>query len=506
MNTLNAYVGAVFTPIKWAKWVIGKYNLLERWLQGATFLDPACGDGAFLRAFISLAKERNIKAHLPIENLFGFEIEKEFIQNFKQKLEPKDLRLIKNIKQLDFILENPDIRVDYLVGNPPWINYSDLHDSYKDLIRTRFIEYRLAQKKTNLLLGNSRVDLSALFVTKSIVDNLNSRGQAFFFLPLSLILNDGAHNNFRQFCSKGRNFYLNEVYDFADFKISESISTRYGLASFRVEQSYSAPRPYFTTIDRISWKKSYAHQFGLGKAYHILDSKNSEFKYKQISLRKSQKPRQGINTCGANRLLIFSDCKQADEKHMQVITSMGGIKLENNLLFPVITKKNFEEVNPKPSKWALLPYSSNGKPLSIDDLKRLPLTYEYLESIRHDLTARKGTLINSLINKNYYYAWLGVNDYAFARAKLVWSAYGTDMFKAKVFTSFNGKSWQANQALQAYIPCQGEAEALNLLSEIEKSGINEYLKAFQMQGTRSFAQPGRIADFFKIINESIAVP
>ena len=74
------------------------------------------------------------------------------------------------------------------------------------------------------------------------------------------------------------------------------------------------------------------------------------------------------------------------------------------------------------------------------------------------------------------------------------------MFKAKVFTSFNGKSWQANQALQAYIPCQDEAEALNLLNEVEKSGINEYLKAFQMQGTRSFAQPGRIADFFKIIS------
>ena len=76
---MNSYIGAVFTPIEWAKWVITKNQLFEKWLDGASFLDPSCGDGAFLRAFIELAKEKQVKKSLPVHNLYGFEIEKTFI-------------------------------------------------------------------------------------------------------------------------------------------------------------------------------------------------------------------------------------------------------------------------------------------------------------------------------------------------------------------------------------------------------------------------------------------
>ena len=40
--------GRVFTPLKWAKWVIEKYDLLTKWKQGATIIDPTCGQGVVL--------------------------------------------------------------------------------------------------------------------------------------------------------------------------------------------------------------------------------------------------------------------------------------------------------------------------------------------------------------------------------------------------------------------------------------------------------------------------
>ena len=65
-------MGAVFTPLSWAVWVIEQYKLGEEWMKGATFLDPTVGEGAFLESFIAWAIHKGIDTTtLPLENLFG---------------------------------------------------------------------------------------------------------------------------------------------------------------------------------------------------------------------------------------------------------------------------------------------------------------------------------------------------------------------------------------------------------------------------------------------------
>ena len=53
-------LGAVFTPSQWVKWLLDRYNVVERWLKCASVLDPTCGDGSFLIGIVEVALEKGI--------------------------------------------------------------------------------------------------------------------------------------------------------------------------------------------------------------------------------------------------------------------------------------------------------------------------------------------------------------------------------------------------------------------------------------------------------------
>ena len=50
----------------------------------------------------------------------------------------------------------------------------------------------------DLLLGNARTDIASLILLKVIHSNLKEGGKAIFFLPLSILQNDGANQEFKQ--------------------------------------------------------------------------------------------------------------------------------------------------------------------------------------------------------------------------------------------------------------------------------------------------------------------
>ncbi len=58
-DTFN--IGRVFTPLPRAIWLIEVTGAFLAWLEGATVLDPTCGEGAFLEAFVALARREGIR-------------------------------------------------------------------------------------------------------------------------------------------------------------------------------------------------------------------------------------------------------------------------------------------------------------------------------------------------------------------------------------------------------------------------------------------------------------
>ncbi len=88
LSTLESSpIGAFFTPLQWAKWVVAENKLFEQWTQGAVVFDPTAGEGSFLEAFVALAFDRHIPVTIDMaRRLAGAEKEKKFARNFFLKM------------------------------------------------------------------------------------------------------------------------------------------------------------------------------------------------------------------------------------------------------------------------------------------------------------------------------------------------------------------------------------------------------------------------------------
>lgn len=487
---VNAGIGVVYTPLQWAKFALEKYGVFDLWIAGKTIFDPTMGCGNLLASLVEYGLSKGYKIpQLPLHNLFGLEIENAAYQ--------KAVDLFSDHYQTDMtgnfyhgdIFNFNEKQFDALFGNPPWCNFVDLPNDYKEKIKPLFYTYSMINNSKKLLLGGSRIDIAALVIQKTIACNLKENGAAVFFLPLSLFLNDGAHTAFRKFCVQGSRYSLCSVYDFDTIDVFEKRATRYGLALFKknAAQTYSIP---FFRMENDTWKEYTALSSGEGQAYRI--SGNTQWQKTDIpciDAPRDAKPRQGVNPCGAINVFVFKEYTDIDADICKVNDKYY---LPKKYIYPLITANNFRE-NKNASKWVLLPYNkTTGKPLAPSEMKNEYYLFQYLQLHKNVLENRKGVLIQSQIKRGIWWALLGVGTYSFSHYKIVWEAYGKNTFRPQLF----GGAWQANQSLQAFIPCNDKLTADDLLIQLKNPKIEEYLRASKMEGTMNWAQPGKMAAIF----------
>jgi hypothetical protein len=438
-------IGEVFTPAVWVRWLLDRRNLVRRWLDGATLLDPAMGQGDIFAGLISGALELGADVNrLPFDRLYGIELRERNLRAFFERLPPEIRARMRaeNFLCADALLADVPRRADILVGNPPWKNFNDLPEDYKRVLKPVYKEYGLVLNKRQVLLGGSRVDVAALFVARSIVEYLRPGGEACFFLPLSLFLNPGAHGIFRRFTAR------------------EPIGGSDGPLAVR-ERAHG--------------------EVGLSA---------------RLALPAHARPRQGANTCGANRYLMLAGVTTGNL--FRAVTPLGERELESQLLYPLITAANLAGAS-EPAQFILLAYDpATGQPLTLEKLAAFPRTLAYLREIRGELAARKGVLIRSLVARGRWWSLLGVGRYSFAPYKVVWRAFGGRSMNPVIFSSYAARSWQPNQALQAYVPCYSIQEARACARFLASREAARFLAAFRMGGTKSWAQPGRVKNLFYI--------
>ncbi|HNY25906.1 MAG TPA: hypothetical protein PKH31_00865, partial [Candidatus Sumerlaeota bacterium] len=223
----NKPIGAVFTPIAWARFAIHRHGFLKEWIDGASICDPTAGDGSFVFALCDECIESGIPLTPErIGRIFVCEKETSFLETFRAQFLARYGILFpdKNIYLCDVLLDPPNIQVDFLFGNPPWVNFSDMPSVYKERLKSYFIEANLVTDPRSLLLGSSRIDLAALVVVQTMTHLLKHGGKAAFFLPLSLFQNPGSHARFREFLLQGNAHYeLLEILDFDKADVFEGI-------------------------------------------------------------------------------------------------------------------------------------------------------------------------------------------------------------------------------------------------------------------------------------------
>ena len=191
------------------------------------------GEGNLLEALITYGVSQGFTINeLPTHSLFGNELNTVYFNRTINKFSEKyGLDMSLNLTNEDF-LRLASAKYDIVFGNPPWQNFVDLPESYKEQIKSYFFKFDLIGNSQSLLLGGSRIDIAALIIQIAIKDFIKQDGEAIIFMPLSLFLNDGANRNFRTYSIGTANYRVNSIFDFNDEDVFGGIATRYGLTHF----------------------------------------------------------------------------------------------------------------------------------------------------------------------------------------------------------------------------------------------------------------------------------
>ncbi|MBM3404403.1 MAG: SAM-dependent DNA methyltransferase [Bacteroidetes bacterium] len=506
IENYNRKFGAVFTPLSWAKRIVEKH-FFNQWLEGATILDPTAGEGVFIEAFLCIAKEKSIKlTNENLSRLFGIELNQKFIDNFFQRVNsvyfiefPKS-----NYRQGDILFQANEIKADFLVGNPPWVNFTDLDDDYKEKIKHLFLEFGLVANQKDLLLGNARTDIASLILLKVLHSNLKENGKAIFFLPLSIFQNDGANQQFRNYKVKGIEFCVEDIIDFNGNKIFEDILGRYGVALFHRNIKQKFPIKYHV-LENGKWHSRKAKPlFSSTDPLTVFDNEETESRldgFQKIVLARHFQPRQGVNTCGANDIFFFGSFKLVGQNRVELKSKSGEtVIVDSNYVYPLTVSSTLTSETPQPEKVILIPHQQNGKPIDLETLQQEEGLFSYLLKHKTLLENRKGVLINTWINKGYWWALMGIGVYSFVPYKIMWKAFGDSVFKPKILKpDKNFGSWQGNQSLNAFIGASTLDEANEIYNKLTNPIIQDYLASLRMQGTCNWAQPGRMKKLMEFV-------
>ena len=349
--------------------------------------------------------------------------------------------------QGDILLDTfPIPPCDLYLGNPPFINYADLPESYRERIKPLWTGYLPVQKGFSLLLGDSRGDIAALVFYHSLNTYLREGGRFAVILPNSLIKGNRATENFREF----RGITVDRIVDISrtDAFLHTNRSCFYIMGTRGGETSY--PLPY---------EKEKEESFLIRKNGLLIEEDLSLEQGSEYSIR------QGINTLGANGVFFFD--RKPD--------------LEEELIRPLLRSGDVGENRAEASRWVLLPYSQKGELLTEGDLaESYPRAWGYLCSCRKKLEGRK----SRFARKNWY-ALFGIGPYTFAPYKVIWRAMGAKRLEAAVITDAI-----PNQAMHAYIACDSRDEAEYLCGLLNSERIRRMTAVLSESRSRSFAQPG----------------
>lgn len=102
-------------------------------------------------------------------------------------------------------------RVDYVVGNPPWVNWESLPSEYRDATKPLWVRYGLFTLKGHAArLGGGKKDLSMLFVYLCLDSYLVKGGQLGFVITQTLFKTREAADGFRKFAfqSEGKTVHI----------------------------------------------------------------------------------------------------------------------------------------------------------------------------------------------------------------------------------------------------------------------------------------------------------
>ncbi len=138
-------------------------------------------------------------------------------------------------------------KFDFVVGNPPWVNWESLSDEYRAATKQLWIDYGLFSLRGHAArLGGGKKDLAMLFAYAAMDHYLKERGKLGFVMTQTIFKTKGAGDGFRRFRLGENGDYLNVLHvdDLSNLQPFEGATNRTSVMICQRGQKMRYPVPY----------------------------------------------------------------------------------------------------------------------------------------------------------------------------------------------------------------------------------------------------------------------
>jgi SAM-dependent methyltransferase len=424
----------------------------ERMDALANVLDESVESGVGRDAFLHRLKDA---ANLPLKET-GL-IEEELVRLFEQLKELHDqglngvwARIIKNAFAPLFI--EP---CDYIVGNPPWVNWESLPDDYRLQTKPLWDHYGLfPHGGMDTILGKGKKDISMLMTYVSIDRYLRDGGKLGFVLSQSLFKTSGAGQGFRRFrLPDNTPFAPSVVEDMVELNPFEGATNRTAVAVFLKSKGVRYPVSYQywkkreagrgsaiafdtpyeeVTAEKITFRAWYAEpvdQMDATSAWITARSKALRALHNVLG-KSPYSAHAGSFTGGANGIYWVEIVGARPGSLSMIANITEGAKraipktqaaIETELLYPLLRGRDVGRWRAVPSAHVLMvqdPKTRRG--IAVETMeKQYPKAHSYLAKFEKVLRSR-AAFRRYFRAEDPYWSMFNVSPFTFAPWKVVW--------------------------------------------------------------------------------------
>lgn len=533
-------LGEYFTP-DWLSQLVIKRTVGDQDVKSKTFLDPTCGSGTFLRNTIRLY--RDITNGEIFNCVYGIDINPvsvfaaqinylieyySYFQSFDNL--PERLPIFEAdvtqevIYSVGLFDDKPKVvtdsigKVDFIVGNPPWVNWEYLPKSYRERTHEAWKYYGLYSGKgldSNFL----KEDISCLITYVVTHKYLKKDGKLGFLLKESLFKSVKQGKYFRKFFLQPENLYLGIdcILDLTYLSPFEGINPRTVALIFTKGLKTDYPFNYLV-IKPTNGKRRFPIDWTINDIENAIEEEEilatpsnpndisssiMTLNAKAMKVAKSivgksyYKARTGVFTGGGNAMYWLS-IEDKDGEKIKVHNIIGRAKnkveevnchLESDFVFPFVTGSDVGFWSFKYDKYIVCPHTATSKmnPINHTQLSQYPLMQSYFERFKADLELRKGfTGLDKGIHEQFYYSLQRIGEYTFAPYKVAWK-YISKNFVPVVIENVHDKFLGVKTCLPnekvIYVGLESADEAYYLCGFLSSTFIRQTIESY-MVGTQ----------------------
>ncbi|MFH1749693.1 MAG: N-6 DNA methylase [bacterium] len=403
--------------------------------------------------------------------------------------------------------------IDYIVGNPPWVNWEYLPKNYKKETEKVWQYYELFDYK-GLNSIFIKEDISSLITYVAVDNHLKEGGKTGFILKESLFKSSKQGAGFRKFfLPKTKTpLYPYLVHDLTEFSPFIGVNNKTFILFLTKGSKWEYPVSFiewvpkgmksfgeFEKIDKVIGSFNFIEKLALPldkndhtSGWITLNEKNNTNLARYLG-KPDYKARTGVFTGGANAIFWLRILNESTNKTIEVanITERAKNKmaviqatLEKEFVYPLITGSDISLWHYEYSRYILLPHNKTSKmyPVSIEALNDFPLTKKYFEEFKKELEERKGfTSFDKKIHIENYYTLQRIGEYTFEPYKVAWRYIAKEFTPCvieSVIDMYLGKKNSIPNEKVIYIGLNQKDEAYYLCGLLSSKTIREIINSF----------------------------